>query len=551
VNGIEIALISQGLNFTPLATLARPVCGIRGNSLIVTLPGSPKACAEGLSIIYPGLSHGLSLVLGDSGNEFHSQMNKESKSQGQHTGCHHHCPKVSSGKLPTTSGVQVAYRARESPYPMLPVKEAENLIREQITKLPNTVIETSITDLKTGSVIAAEVKAQQPVPAYRASVVDGYAVRSSDGPGIYPVLSQSSLAGSQSSLQLLPGHIMRITTGARVPDEADAVVMVEYTKLIEASEDGKVEIKVEILSQMDPGNNIREIGSDISQGSVILKPSSIVSPFGAETVTLSTGGVDKVKIHRRPVVGVMSTGGELVTLDYSGPLRPGQVKDANRPSLLNILSSHQYPIKDLGIVEDNPSTLTDKIYKSLEEVDVLITTGGVSMGEMDLIKEMIQTDPKFQVHFGRIKMKPGKPATFATYHPSPEKTALFFALPGNPVSAIVTFYLLVLPALRQFENHPCPQLPKLKVKLTHSIRLDSRPEYLRAVVTNEISSDGNKLKATSLNVGKTQPSSQTTTLAGANALLELPAKSAELASLAEGDEVVAILINPIQYSQMI
>ncbi|CAG8719799.1 2792_t:CDS:2, partial [Racocetra fulgida] len=359
-----------------------------------------------------------------------------------------------------------------------------------------------------------------------------------DGPGIYPVIGASIANTSQLPAdKLLPGQIARITTGGPVPPGATAVVMVEDTTLIRASADGLQEESVEIHVQVNDGANIREIGSDTSVGSIVARKGELFSAVGGEIGVLASVGVKEVSVYRRPVIGVLSTGNEVIDHKSTSELKYGQIFDSNRPTLFSIAKATGFEVKDFGIVVDDAKELEKTLSTALTQVDVLVSTGGVSMGELDLFKPTLEKSLGATIHFGRVKMKPGKPTTFATLpgtSGAPEK--LIFGLPGNPVSATVTFYLFVLPALRKlagYENWNSPILPA-------EISLDPRPEYHRAV----ISFDHSKGKFMAISTGH-QISSRMLSLRSCNALLKLPERTDQCKELDKGSVVDAILIGQL------
>jgi gephyrin len=233
-----------------------------------------------------------------------------------------------------------------------------------------------------------------------------YAFPAEDGPGSYPVVTAST-AGKSEDITLQPGQIARITTGGMIPDGADAVVMVEDTELLEASEDGKQEKIVKIHAKLQIGENIREIGCDTPIGHTIAQSGDLISPVGGEIGVLSSVGVKQVSVFRKPQVGVLSTGNEVVNHTDTSELQAGQIRDSNRPTLLAAITAAGYEAIDLGIVGDQPDDLERRLKLSLDKVDVLITTGGVSMGELDLLKPMLEHKLGATIHFGRVKMKPG------------------------------------------------------------------------------------------------------------------------------------------------
>lgn len=562
--------------------MARPVAGVRNKTLIITLPGSPKGAMENLDAVVKLLPHACLQSAGANSRDLHSGGVKKLESEagvGDHKHHHHHnhhhhghdhghghkAPKAhtSPSERPQSNDPSAGpnRRYRSSPYPMLSVDEALRRINEQ-TPEPE-VVEVPVTTSLIGSVIAEDVYAAEAVPAYRASIVDGYAVIAPDSSaagqstkGIFPVASitHANVGGNLEPLQ--PGTIARITTGAPLPPNANAVVMVEDTTLDSCTPDGQEEATVEILAEdIEPGENVREPGSDVTLGSKIVARGDLISPVGGEIGLLASTGTKTVKVFRKPRVGVLSTGDELVEHNDPRTLTGGQIRDSNRPSLLSCLNSWGFETVDLGIARDTPaSELEHALRDSLRgvgrasaSVDVIITTGGVSMGELDLLKPTIERSLGGTIHFGRVAMKPGKPTTFATvpFKPTGDATSsqqerqskLIFSLPGNPASALVTLNLFVLPSLHKLaglghssqalSSKPwlAPQLglPRVAVVLTHHFPLDpKRTEYHRAVVTAS-RSDG-RLYATSTGVeGAGQRSSKVGSLAKANALVVLRA----------------------------
>lgn len=237
---------------------------------------------------------------------------------------------------------------------MLAVDDALRLIAEH-TPAP-TVEKAAVNMSLGGSVLAEDVKATESVPAFRASIVDGYAVKmpasSTFEKGIYPVAIVSH-AQAGDVKELKEGEIARITTGAPLPPGADAVVMVEDTVLKSQTDDGQEEREVEILtSEIKAGENVREVGSDVREGDTILKKGEGVTVVGGEFGLLASVGTQEVSVYRRPVVGVLSTGDEIIPHDREGPLRLGEVRDINRPTLITAARSHRFEVIDLGIASD-------------------------------------------------------------------------------------------------------------------------------------------------------------------------------------------------------
>ncbi|KAJ5159810.1 MoeA C-terminal domain IV [Penicillium canariense] len=587
--GLIHGMIAASLKVTPFAMMSRPVAGVRDKSLIITLPGSPKGAMENLDAVVKLLPHACLQAAGASSRSMHAGGVKKLEAEAG----------ISSAPEQREQGIPKAHttaadrpqsndpsagpnqRYRSSPYPMLSVGEALSQISEH-TPEP-TVIEVPVNLSVVGSIVAEDVYAAEAVPAYRASIVDGYAVTATDSPagpstkGVFPVASitHANVGGALEPLQ--PGTIARITTGAPLPPNANAVVMVEDTVLASSTPDGTEEATVEILTgDIRPGENVREPGSDVALGSKILSRGDVISPVGGEVGLLAATGTRTVKVFKKPRVGVLSTGDELVEHDDPRTLTGGQIRDSNRPSLLSCLQSWGFPTVDLGIARDTPvgeieHALRDSLRgvgRASSSVDVIVTTGGVSMGELDLLKPTIERSLGGTIHFGRVSMKPGKPTTFATI-PFKEaatgatestqqerKSKLIFSLPGNPASALVTLNLFVLPSLHKLsglgessqalatKTWMAPQLglPRVAVVLTHHFPLDpKRTEYHRAVVTGS-RSDG-RLYATSTGVGGTgQRSSRVGSMASANALVILrPGRGVGI----KGEIMEALMMGPV------
>ncbi|RPB13108.1 hypothetical protein P167DRAFT_564638 [Morchella conica CCBAS932] len=538
--GLVHAMLSTSLKITPYAMMARPVAGVRAHTLIVTLPGSPKGAKENLSCLLPLLPHaciqcsGLtsSRALHSGGTpalEARSGLPPSSSTPSTHHHHHHDHPTPRAHTANTLNG-PVTSRHRASPYPLLTVSAATALIAAETT--PTDIVPRPVGPSLVGHILAEDVTAPHPIPAFRASIVDGYAVVHTDGPGVYPVVSVSHASPATPTAPLLPGQAARITTGAPLPAGATAVVMVEDTELVRATPDSSEELEVRILaSDLRPGENIREIGSDVAEGTVVLPRGSAISAVGGEIGLLASVGRRDVRVRRKPVVAVLSTGDEVVPHDREGVLRAGEIRDTNRPALLSAIAASGFPTVDLGIVADAAGELERVLRAGLEGADVVVTTGGVSMGELDLLKPTVEQALGGSVVFGRVAMKPGKPTTFATVPVAvpgskegeeKKKKKLLFALPGNPASAIVTYHLFVLPALRAMVGMVPAGLPVVRVVLQEDVRLDERPEYHRVRIAAGGGDDGDgRLRAWSTGG---QRSSRVGSAGGANGVLVLPAR---------------------------
>ncbi|XP_075469653.1 gephyrin isoform X1 [Ascaphus truei] len=447
---------------------------------------------------------------------------------------------------------KVARRHRMSPFPLTSMDKAFITVLEM-----TPVLGTEIINYRDGMgrVLAQDVFAKDNLPPFPASVKDGYAVRAADGPGDRFIIGESQ-AGEQPTQTVMPGQVMRVTTGAPIPCGADAVVQVEDTELIRESDDGTEELEVRILVQARPGQDIRPIGHDIKRGECVLAKGTHMGP--SEIGLLATVGVTEVEVNKFPVVAVMSTGNEL--LNPEDDLLPGKIRDSNRSTLLATIQEHGYPTINLGIVGDNPDDLLNALNEGISRADVIITSGGVSMGEKDYLKQVLDIDLHAQIHFGRVFMKPGLPTTFATLDLDGVRK-IIFALPGNPVSAVVTCNLFVVPALRKMQGILDPRPTIIKARLSCDVKLDPRPEYHRCILTWHhqeplpwaqstglgLSSMGRVMAVNQLicPIGSTpagnQMSSRLMSMRSANGLLMLPPKTEQYVELHKG-EVVDVMV---------
>ncbi|XP_078262462.1 gephyrin isoform X17 [Rhinoraja longicauda] len=477
---------------------------------------------------------------------------------------------------------KVARRHRMSPFPLTSMDKAFITVLEMTPVLSTEIINyrgsyglgtqdpiyinlSNVIFPKTndgmGRVLAQDVFAKDNLPPFPASVKDGYAVRAADGPGDRFIMGESQ-AGDQTTFvyfymvlqptqTVMPGQVMRVTTGAPIPCGADAVVQVEDTELIRESDDhdvllimGTEELEVRILTQARPGQDIRPIGHDIKRGECVLAKGTHMGP--SEIGLLATVGVTEVEVHKFPVVAVMSTGNEL--LNPEDELTPGKIRDSNRSTLLATIQEHGYPTINLGIVGDNPDDLLNALNEGISRADIIITSGGVSMGEKDYLKQVLDIDLHAQIHFGRVFMKPGLPTTFATLDIDGIRK-IIFALPagaveadgdigseGNPVSAVVTCNLFVIPALRKMQGILDPRPTIIKARLSSDVKLDPRPEYHRCILTWHHQEPLPWAQSTG-----NQMSSRLMSMRSANGLLMLPPKTEQYVELHKG-EVVDVMV---------
>jgi gephyrin len=382
-----------------------------------------------------------------------------------------------------------------------------------------------------GRVLAAPALARDALPPFVASIKDGYAVCAADGPGEYPIIGDVT-AGHVPSFRVTPGSVAYITTGAPLPGGADAVVMVEETQLL-PPRDGAAYVR--IGKRVRAGADVRPIGYDVATGEEVLAAG--VRLGAAELGLLATVGQATVPVVRQARVAVLSTGDELTDADAA--LQPGKIRDSNRVTLLAAVSAAGGEAIDLGIAPDDQAFLQEKLQLGLQHADVVVTSGGVSMGNLDYIKPLLERAGT--VHFGRLRMKPGKPFTFATVEVDGRRR-LVFGLPGNPVSSLVTFYLLCVPAIRKLAGWADPTLRRVRAGLAQPLALDpERPEYHRAMLHWDPAANSGQGGFIAASTGN-QASSRLLSMRSANALLELPAGSG---LLPVGTPVDALLIGEL------
>jgi molybdenum cofactor synthesis domain-containing protein len=359
-------------------------------------------------------------------------------------------------------------------------------------------------------VVALDVVAVADVPPFANTAMDGYALRAADtrdaaaaGPVRLDVIGLLP-AGSapDPSNPVGPGQAIRIMTGAPMPPGADAVVMVERTTPVDSGTGVLVEVTAAV------NENVRFAGSDLRAGQVAL-------PAGAELTPALVGvaasvGRATLRVHRRPVVGVLSTGDELVEAGAS-PLRPGQIYDSNRPMLLGLVAEAAAQPVDLGHAPDDPDSIAAALEDALQRCDAVLLTGGVSVGDFDFVGDVFA---RFgETHAWDVAVKPGKPLAWGFLEGRP-----VFGLPGNPVSAAVSCELFARPAIRRLAGHPDPLRPMNVGVAAEPFRRrrDGKLHVVRAIAT--AGDDGR----TTVRSAGGQGSHMLGALAAGNALVLLP-----------------------------
>ncbi|NJP89581.1 molybdopterin molybdotransferase MoeA [Nonomuraea sp. FMUSA5-5] len=357
-----------------------------------------------------------------------------------------------------------------------------------------------------GTTLAEDVSSPVPLPPFDNSAMDGYAVRAedlTDLPATLPVIDDVA-AGSVELRAVGPGHAVRIMTGAPLPAGADAVVPVEWT------DGGTVTVRID--RRAEAGNAIRRAGEDVQAGEVVLKAGTVIGP--AQLGIIAGVGRRRVWARPRPRVVVISTGAELV--EPGGTLQPGQIWDSNSYTLTAAVREVGADGFRAGSVGDDPGVLLDRLDTHLVRADAIITSGGVSMGAYEPVKEALS--PLGTVRFEKVAMQPGMPQGFGVLG---DDQVPIFALPGNPVSSFVSFMLFVRPALDKMRGLPGGMPETVTAVTTGVLRSPfGRRSYLRGV----LAADG------TVSPAHGQGSHQLAALASANALIVVPEDVTEVAA---------------------
>lgn len=321
-----------------------------------------------------------------------------------------------------------------------------------------------------GRVLDAPVISTMNVPPYANSAMDGYALRSDDLPPQAETSLRvigSSFAGEPFDGEVKAGECIRIMTGAKMPDGANTVIMQEQVQ--------RQDDQISIGSGHSTGQNVRHPGEDMAIGKAVLNAGQKIG--AAEIGLMASLGIAEVNVKRQLRVAFFSTGDELRGVGET--LREGQIYDSNRYTLYGMLSVQGVDLIDMGVIRDDQAAIEQAFKDAAHIADVVITSGGVSVGEADFVK--ITLDKLGKVDFWRIAMKPGKPLAFGKIG-----EALFFGLPGNPVSVMATFYLFVLPTLRHMQGQPYQQ-PIVYRAITQGKlkKAPGRTDYQRGILKNE------------------------------------------------------------------
>jgi molybdopterin molybdotransferase len=384
---------------------------------------------------------------------------------------------------------------------MISVEEALARILAEIAPLPVTQVPLAET---LGLVLAQDIVAQEDIPPFANSAMDGFALLSRDsqlrnGQPARLRVTGGVAAGYVADHAVEEGTAMRIMTGAPVPPGADTVIQVELTRF-----DGPNSEWVEILESVPPGNNVRPAGEDMRRGQTILLQGSEIGPW--EIGILATLGWATVPAIRRPRVAILGTGDEVI--DVHEPLRPGKIRNSNSYLLEAAMQQAGAIPHRLGVARDTVESLREKFSEAVQD-DLIITSGGVSVGDFDLVKNIM--DEQGKINFWRINMRPGKPVAFGHIGGVP-----LLGLPGNPVSAAVTFELFGRPVIRKMLGHTRLVRPQVDVIVEDGVSDRAmRRHYVRARVEWR---DGRFVAHTTGNQG----SHIMTSLLNVNALVIVP-----------------------------
>lgn len=362
-----------------------------------------------------------------------------------------------------------------------------------------------------GRVLAEKVVARDNLPPFANSSMDGYALIAADlvgastqDPAMLRVVGDVA-AGVVPDTMVERGTAVRIMTGAPMPPGADAVVPVEDTNEAWRNRERPLPEQIQVTRAVKSGDYIRHPGEDIEAGQTILEQGHILRP--QEVGVLASLGVSEVSVIRRPRVAILATGDELLEVDQ--PLQPGKIRNSNEyTQAAQILALGAIPVR-LGIAGDTEAAVRQKLQAGLEaNVDLFISSAGVSLGAYDVVKAVLEQEGN--VGFWRVRMRPGKPLAYGTYHGVP-----YLGLPGNPVSAMVSFERFARAAIRKMAGHTRLDRPTVTATVQNEIHSDGRESYIRAIVT----SNENGYQA--LLTGD-QGSHIMTSLVKANALLIVP-----------------------------
>lgn len=426
--------------------------------------------------------------------------------------------------LPGATAGRTRYRSN-----VIHESEARAHVLERCAPLPTTVVAPLDA---VGLVLREPIVATEDVPPFDNSAVDGYAVRAEDlvdVPVELEVIDEVA-AGASSTKVVGRGQAIRIMTGAPMPDGADASVMVEDTEMVGAGRIGGG-ARVRIGRSVSAGDAVRRAGDDVVAGTELFPIGTVVTP--AVAGVLASINARAVAVGQRARVAVMSTGDELV--DDGSPLQPGQIRESNKTMLLGLVDDAGAEPVDFGIVRDDEDALAGELARAADTCDAIVTSGGVSMGDYDVVKAVLSKIA--DMRWMQIAIKPAKPFAFGLLTTADGRQVPVFGLPGNPVSSLVSFELFARPGLRRMMGHDRLDRPHLVAIAAEPLRRrsDARTHYVR--VFGDFGEDG---RFSVRSVGS-QGSHQLAATARANALVVLPDGD----GVDAGDQVTAILLSVV------
>jgi len=348
------------------------------------------------------------------------------------------------------------------------VRQALKTIKQKITPLINQ--QTVILPNALGKTLAEDVISPMNVPVYQNSAMDGYAFNAkelSNKVGVELKNCGTSLAGNPYEGHLNTGECIRIMTGAKIPENADTVIEQEKVKV-----NGNL---IQISNAVKPGQNVRHIGEDIAKDQVVLTAGQVLG--AAQSGVLASLGLASLKVRRQPRVAIFSSGDEIRSIGES--LEGSQIYDSNRYTISGMLKGLGAEVIDMGVVPDNQASIKNALTEAAVEADMIITSGGVSVGDADYIKQCL--DELGQTHFNLLHLKPGRPLTFGQIDQTP-----FFGLPGNPVAVMVTFMYFVRPAIKLMMGQADIDQINLSIPCETSLRkLAGRTEIQRGILVQD------------------------------------------------------------------
>lgn len=405
---------------------------------------------------------------------------------------------------------------------MISVEEAQKIVLN--AKLIPVVKKLPILEAL-GMIMAEDIISSDDIPIYDNSAMSGYAVRTIDVKGAdksYPIrlmlAGESIPAGKISGAKIDPGFCIPIMIGAPIPEGADSVVIKEDTQ--------RDAVSVMIFREIKKGENIRYQGGDIKKGNTVFKNGDIINP--ASIGVLASLGIDEVKVYGSPVIGVLAAGNELIGID--GKLMAGKVRDSNSYLLSAQIKDMNAEHRRYGIVCDDEELLSKNIKKALEECEILVLSGGISVGEHDLVKEVLD-DLGVELIFWRVNQSPGRPLAFFKYG-----SRFVFGLPGDPVSVMICFEMYIRPMIRRSMGYQDLFRPAVDAEVIHDFKNKSgRVNFVMVIVEKR---EGDYL----FKIAGSQEPGVLSSMVRANGIAYLPA---DMEDVKKGSRVKVYLLSEI------